>query len=254
MVTIILVNNDGASAADLGGEFKKSGLDELAYEPSSLTSAPKSWPTLNKMISDKKRVVVFVPSLSTSNDYPYLMNEWDFVWETAYESTSPSNFSCEPDRPSSMKGQTASVSASNQLPLMNHFLYSNDLEIFNIQYPNSSYVSTTNAASGGVGNLGSTASKCQKAWGRQPTFILVDFFNRGPAIDTVDKLNNVTSPQGRTSISTSPASSDASTIDGVFKGLVQLANSAKSGSNPTMGNWVWVGGNWGSILGGGLAL
>lgn len=255
MVTIILVNSGGASAAELGAEFKTAKLNDLAYEPASLTSAPTSWPTLQKMIDDKKRLVVFVPSLTTSSDYPYLMDEFDFIWENPYDVSSPSKFSCDPDRPDSVKGQLSTALSSNQLPLMNHFLYSDDLAVFDIQYPNASYVATTNAPSGGVGNLGSTASKCQKAWsGRQPTFILVDFFNRGPAIDTVDKLNNVTNAVGRTSISTSASTSDGSTVNGVFKGLAQLANSAKSGTAPSMGNWVWVGGNWGSILGGGLAL
>ncbi|KAJ5171811.1 hypothetical protein N7492_004404 [Penicillium capsulatum] len=255
VVTIIIVNSDSASAAELGGEFEKAKLNDLAYEPTSLTSAPTSWPTLQKMIDDKKRLVVFVASLTTSSDYPYLMSEFDFVWENPYDVTSPSNFSCDPDRPSSVQGQLSSALSSKKLPLMNHFLYSDDLAIIDVQFPNSSYVATTNAASGGVGNLGSTASKCKEAWGgRQPTFILVDYFNRGPAIDTVDKLNNVTKAVGRTSVSTSAATSDGATINGVFKGLVQLANSAKSGSTPSMGNWVWAGGNWGNILGGGLAL
>lgn len=208
------------------------------------------------MINDGKRLVVFVASLDTSTSYPYLMNEFDFVWENNYDVTSPFNFSCEPNRPSWLSGQLSTALSSNRLPLMNHFLYSNDLSSLGIEYPNASYVSTTNAPSGGVGNLGSTAARCKKAYGgRQPTFILVDFFNRGPAIETVDNLNNVSFGVGRKSHSTSSAnsSSDGSTINNVFKGLVDLAESAKSGSTPTLGNWIWVGGNWGSVLGGGIS-
>lgn len=257
MVTILLVNSDGATASELNTEFTTANITDYAYEPSSLTSAPSSWPTLQTMIDDGKRLVVFVASLASSTSYPYLMDEFTFVWENPYDVTSPSNFSCQPNRPSSVAGQLSTALSSNRLPLMNHFLYSNDLSIINVQYPNSSYVATTNAPSGGVGNLGSTAARCKKEWGgRQPTFILVDFFNRGPAIDTVDSLNGVTTSAGRSSLSKSSgsSSSDGSTINNVFKGLVELADSAKSGTIPTMGNWIWVGGNWGSVLGGGISL
>lgn len=208
------------------------------------------------MIDDGTRLVVFVADVTSNTEYPYLMSEWDYVWENNYDVSSPSNFSCDPSRPAELAGSLSTALSSSKLPLMNHFLYSDDLAILDISYPNSSYVSTTNAASGGVGNLGSTASKCQQAYGgRQPTFILVDFFNRGPAIDTVDKLNNVTNAVGRTSLSTASitSSSDGSTINGVFSQLVSLAESAKSGSVPAFGNWVWVGGDWG-LLGGGISL
>jgi hypothetical protein len=255
VVTIILVNSDSASASELGAEFKTANITNYAYEPDSLTTAPSSWPTLQTMINSGKRLVVFATPLTTSTDYPYLMSEFDFVWENNYDVTSPSNFTCEPDRPTSLSGSISTALSSSRLPMMNHFLYSTDLAILDIEYPNASYVSTTNAPSGGTGNLGSTATKCKTAYGgRQPTFILVDFFNKGPALDTVDSLNNVTNAVGRTSVSsTSTSSSDGSTINNVFKGLVELASSAKSGASTSMGDWVWAGGNWNSILGGGIS-
>ncbi|KAJ5584191.1 uncharacterized protein N7459_003991 [Penicillium hispanicum] len=256
VVTILLVNSDSATASDLNTEFTTANITDYAYEPSS-TSAPSSWPTLQTMIDKGKRLVVFVASIDYSSDYPYLLDEWTYMWENPYDVTSPSNFSCTPNRPSEVANDVSTALSSNRLPLMNHFLYSNDLSVINVEYPNVSYVSTTNGPSGGVGNLGSTATKCKNAWnGRQPTFILVDFFNTGPAIDTVDSLNNVTNAVGRSSVSTSAStsSSGASSINGVFKDLVELASSAKSGATPSMGNWIWVGGNWGSILGGGISL
>ncbi|KAJ5832946.1 hypothetical protein N7474_001257 [Penicillium riverlandense] len=158
--------------------------------------------------------------------------------------------------PPAVAGDISKALSSDRLPLMNHFLYSEDLSFIGVEYPNASYVSTTNAPSGGVGNLGSTATKCKSAWGgRQPTFILVDFFNKGPAIDTVDSLNNVTNAVGRPSgsASNSTHSSAGSTTGNVFTALVHLAKSARSGATPSIGNWVWVGGNWGSLLGGGIS-
>lgn len=256
VVTIILVNSDSASASELGAEFKTANITNYAYEPDSLTTAPSSWPTLQTMINSGKRLVVFATPLTTSTDYPYLMSEFDFVWENNYDVTSPSNFTCEPDRPSSLSGSISTALSSNRLPMMNHFLYSTDLAILDIEYPNASYISTTNAPSGGTGNLGSTATKCKTAYGgRQPTFILVDFFNKGPALDTIDSLNNVTNAVGRTSVSSpsTSSSSDGSTVNNVFKGLIELASSAQSGASTSMGDWVWAGGNWNSILGGGIS-
>lgn len=201
--------------------------------------------------------MVFVASLSSNTGAPYLMDEFSYIWENPYDVTSPSNFSCNPDRPSSVKNDISAAVTSNRLPLMNHFLYSTT--ILDIQYPNSSYVATTNAPSGGTGNLGDAATKCKQAYGRQPAFILVDFFDKGPAIDTVDKLNGVSSPVGRKDLKSSSSNgstqtSSASTYSNVFRGLVEVAQKARSGANPSMADWVWVGGDWGSLLGGGITL
>lgn len=58
----------------------------------------------------------------------------------------------------------------------------------------------TNANSGAVGNLGDSAKECTTAFGKPPNFLLVDFFDQGNAIETVDKLNGVT-PVGRRDVS-----------------------------------------------------
>ncbi|EAW10439.1 uncharacterized protein ACLA_049110 [Aspergillus clavatus NRRL 1] len=256
VVTILLVNSDNASASQLNSEFVAAGIVDYAYTPSS-TSAPSSWPTLQTLINNKTRLMVFVASLSSNTGAPYLMDEFSYIWENPYDVTSPSNFSCNPDRPSSVKNDISAAVTSNRLPLMNHFLYSTT--ILDIQYPNSSYVATTNAPSGGTGNLGDAATKCKQAYGRQPAFILVDFFDKGPAIDTVDKLNGVSSPVGRKDLKSSSSNgstqtSSASTYSNVFRGLVEVAQKARSGANPSMADWVWVGGDWGSLLGGGITL
>lgn len=246
---MLLVNSDGATTSELNDEFKSADIVDYAYTPSSQSSG--SWPTLQKLIDDNKRLVTFVASLEGSNSAaPYLMSEWDYIFENPYDVTSPANFSCTPDRPSSVKGDLSA--ATKYMPLMNHFLYSTT--VLDIEYPNSSYVSTTNAPSGGEGNLGDAADQCKQAWGRQPTFILVDFADKGPAIDTVDKLNNVKNPVGRKNTTSPAVTSGASASSNVFKGLLELAAKAKSGANPGMGAWVWVGGDWGGLLGGGLTL
>lgn len=249
VVTVLLVNSDGASAADINSNYKSAGLDKYVYKH----QASGSWPTLQKMIDDGTRLVTFVTAVdSSTTETSYLLDEWSYIFENSYDVTSSSQFSCTPDRPDSAKGNAVAAIQSGKLPFMNHFLY--QTAILDIETPNASYVGTTNAPSGGTGNLGDTATKCTQEYGRQPSFILVDFFNEGPAIDTVDKLNNVTSPVGRKELSSSQTSG-GSTYSNVFKGLVQMVNQAKSGTNPpSTADWIWVGGDWGSLLGGGISI
>ncbi|MCJ1223533.1 hypothetical protein MMC12_000175 [Toensbergia leucococca] len=149
------------------------------------------WPTLNTLILNSTRLVTFIASLDpTSNTVaPYLLDEFTFVFENPYDVTSPLNFSCVADRPPAVQGYTATALESGRMPLMNHFL--DTQESFGIEVPDVTNITMTNAPAGPVGNLGSAAVNCTTQYGRAPTFILVDFFDQGPAISTVDKLNNI---------------------------------------------------------------
>jgi hypothetical protein len=202
VVTILLVNSDNAPAATLGAQFASSGIDKHAYKPpsssSSSSSIPPTWPTLQSLISNQTRLLTFVASLSQpSPQYPYLMDEFTYIFENAFENTSPANFSCAPDRPNDL-ATPQQASQSGRMFLMNHFLYS--VQAFNIQSPNSSYVNVTNAQTG-VGSLGKQISECGKTYSKNPNFVLVDFFNVGPAIASVDSANGVTGAVGRKSVS-----------------------------------------------------
>jgi len=88
-----------------------------------------------------------------------------------------------------------------------------------------------------------------------PSFLLI-FFDQGPAIDTVDNLNNVNSPVGRTPVpdTNSQATSSGSLSSGVLSGLVNLVAQVKNGASPSVGNWISVGGDWGSLGNGGISL
>ncbi|KAK8219685.1 hypothetical protein M8818_000659 [Zalaria obscura] len=202
VVTILLVNSDDASASELQAQYATAGIEQYAYTPESTTSAPSEWPTLQTLINNGTRLLNFVASLDASSNTvaPYLMDEFTFIFENNYDNSSPSNFSCTANRPASVNGDTESALEQNLMPLMNHFLYST--QILGIETPDTDALNTTNAPSGGEGNLGDTAANCTTAYGRPPTYILVDFFNVGPAITTVDNLNNVTNPTGRTNVST----------------------------------------------------
>ena len=201
VVTILLVNEADASASDLAAAYQEAGITtSLAYTPSASTSGKQDWPTLKTLINRGARLLNFISSLSDNSGAPYLMNEFTFIFENPYDVTSPSDFSCEANRPSNVANNTQQALSDGMMPLMNHFLYNNSG--LGIQIPDNTYVSTTNAPGGGIGNLGTAASRCKQTYGRAPTYILVDFFNVGPSISTVDRMNGVTAPVGRISVST----------------------------------------------------
>lgn len=195
VVTVLIVNSDDATASDIGAQFSTSGIDKYAYTPPS-TSVPKTWPTLESLISNGTRLMTFVASLKeTSSQYPYLMDEFTYIFENDFENESPTNYTCTPNRPT---GLTTS-STGGRMFLMNHFLYSTQL--FGIQQPNNTYVNITNAETG-LGSLGTRLNNCTTVYSKAPNFVLVDFFNVGPAIKSVDAANGVTSATGRKSVTT----------------------------------------------------
>ena len=194
VITILLVNSDNAAASDLNSQFAAAGIVPYAYSPASATAPPTSWPTLNDLIVSGKRLVTFVADIVPSSAAPYLLNQFAFVFENPWSVTSAFNFSCLPERPAVVQGQTQAAVQSERLPLMNHFL--SVKQAFGIQVPDIGNILSTNAESGPPGNLGDASARCTTAFGRAPTFVLVDFFDQGSAIDVVDRLNGIT-PLGR---------------------------------------------------------
>lgn len=202
VVTILVVNSDGATANTLHQQFVAADITQYTYTPPQTTAAIKVWPTLQSLIANNTRLITFVadidPSTTQAANAQYLLNEFTFVFENPFENTSATNFSCVPDRPLAVRGETSEAVATGRLSLVNHFL---DISLaFGIAVPDIANAHLTNANSGVVGNLGDSAKACATAFGKQPNFLLVDFFDQGNAIETVDKLNGIT-PVGRTDVS-----------------------------------------------------
>ncbi|KAI1191107.1 PLC-like phosphodiesterase [Nemania serpens] len=190
VVTLLIVNSDGQSTAQFGSIFESSGISKYGYTPTG-----NGWPTLQSMIDANMRLVTFIASITASSTYPYLLSEFDHVFETAFEITSLSGFNCTLDRPSSQASAAAALSAG-LLPLMNHFA-DKDLGS-SILIPDIDDIVTTNSPSTAtLGALGLHAQTCRSQWGFKPTFVLVDFFSEGPSIKTADVMNDITNPVGR---------------------------------------------------------
>jgi hypothetical protein len=203
VVTVLLVNSDTFTAIELHQQFVTANLSTYGYVPPQNTVAIQTWPTLQDLIANNTRLITFVadldPSTTIAANAPYLLNEFTFIFENPFQVTDAANFSCTADRPAAVHGNTAAAVASGRLSLVNHFL---DLqEPFGIVVPDVANAKLTNANSGVVGNLGTSASQCAQAFGKQPNFLLVDFFDQGPAITTVDQINGII-PVGRAAAST----------------------------------------------------
>jgi hypothetical protein len=252
VVSILLVNSDKATAGDLAAEFTKSGITEYSYTPPSSTAPQTTWPTLQNLISANTRLMTFVASLDPNQvdgTNAYLMDEFTFIFETAFENSDPNKFTCTTDRPSGLRGQTAQAVSSGRMPLQNHFLY--DTQLFGIEAPDEANITSTNAPADKPGNMGDAAKDCQTEWGKAPVFILVDFFDQGPAIATVDELNGITSPVGRTPAPAKDVKSGAaSSAHALPKSLVSLVKQFRDGAKPSIGAWIWAGADWSQTFGG----
>ncbi len=252
VVSLLLVNADDATPGDLAAEFTRSGITEYSYTPPSSTAPQLTWPTLQDLISANTRLMTFIASMDPNrvdSTNAYLMDEFTFIFENSFQNTDPSNFSCTADRPSALRGQTAAAVSSGRMPLQNHFLY--DSQLFGIETPDEANASNTNAPAGRPGNMGDAAEACRTEWAKPPVFILVDFFDEGPAIAAVDELNRVTASVGRT---LPPAretrNSGASSSRTLPKSLLTLVNQVKNGANPGLGAWIWAGADWSKTWGG----
>ena len=230
VVTLVLVNMDSVQATELQAEYSKADLAHYGYVPRVIDQAPppssefnKTWPTLADMIDKGGRLVSFVNPLTPDvANVPYLLNEFDFVWENQYAVMDPAKFSCTPDRPSN----TTTISEARQsgkLFLMNHMLYRQ--QAFGIQTPDDRNVADTNSWDG-PGGFGTHLLSCGNELGRQPTFVLVDFFNVGPAITSVDNVNGINRPLGREYVNTE-------VVDGE-QAKKMLNRTTKAGGSPTL--------------------
>jgi hypothetical protein len=214
VVTLVLVNSATAPVDKFGEVFSASGISSYGYVPEQAidvlaeaegngTTTTTSWPSLREMIDANKRLVVFLTNISPSPDHPYLLDEFQHVFETAYEVTSPDDFSCTIDRPSSVSGGNVSDAvARGMMGCVNHFAYSSVTE--GISVPDLGAIETVNGGwkggngrDGGKGKdrggLGWHMDLCVTGeWqGKRPNFVLVDFWDRGDVLDVGDRLNGV---------------------------------------------------------------
>jgi hypothetical protein len=112
-----------------------------------------------------------------------LLTEFNYVFETPYNNRNESSFSCTIDRPPKPDNP------SEMMYVMNHFLYGTlQLGQMTVEIPQKGTANVTNSD----GSLLKQAQACTQAFGRQPNFLEVDFYNLGDTLKIAAQLNNVT--------------------------------------------------------------
>lgn len=166
VVTVILECN--VSADDVEAKMIQSGLMNYVYEHQLGTA----WPTLQSMIDNNSRCVVFsdVDDASASQAWYHYM--WTNMVETHFSNHDISDFSCDFNRGDSI----------NDLFILNHFV-------------TSSITGTGLEAESEVVNSNpffiNRALQCQQEKLKFPNFVTVDFVELGDSKLVVDQLNGI---------------------------------------------------------------
>ncbi|KAF2866944.1 PLC-like phosphodiesterase [Massariosphaeria phaeospora] len=175
VIAIIMGNDDRVSPTTYIEPFNNSGLLPHLYVAPNTTMTVKQWPTLSEMIIHDKRVVVMLDYLANQTQVPWLLDEFNYLWETPFSPTDAA-FPCTQQRP---PDQTEAVSLS-RMYMANHNL-NVDVpfrEGKGLLMPALALLHQVNAVSGD-GSLGHAVHGCTTEWGRPPNWLLVDHYNRG---------------------------------------------------------------------------
>ncbi|RDA83846.1 hypothetical protein CP532_1200 [Ophiocordyceps camponoti-leonardi (nom. inval.)] len=244
VVTLLIVNADNVSPREIGAAFQRTGLDRIAFRAPATAPAP-TWPTLQTMISQGTRLVAFVTNMATTAEAPFLIPEFDHIFETGFEITQLDGFNSTLDRPRRL-GDGPSAVKAGFMGLVNHFKYqtigtgllkslAKSVGISaNIMVPDADNAKIVNSPSTSTtGSLGRHLEECRAQWGGQaPTFVLVDFWDVAGPLEAVDALNGLGygSASGRTVVAPGPVTAAAGRGGGcgVFDVAVLLAVSASA--------------------------
>lgn len=165
IVTIIL--ECYVTANDIEDEINQAGLSNYLYTHNA------AWPTLQSMIDNDNRLVIFTDvddASSSQNWYHYV---WDYAVETHYSVSTINNFTCDFNRGDPL----------NDLFIFNHFV--TDATLGYGLYTESNDVNANPF-------FINRALDCQTQTNKFPNFVTVDYYELGDGLDVVDHLNGVT--------------------------------------------------------------
>jgi hypothetical protein len=115
---------------------------------------------------------------------PYLLDEFNYFFETPFDTVDPNFAECTMDRRNKVDGDGRS-----SMYLVNHFL---DVDVLNtnVLVPDRTDAARTNAATGS-GSIGAQANLCLGTWSRWPNVVLVDYFDQGNPLAAQNSMNGV---------------------------------------------------------------
>ena len=166
VITIIL--ECYVSANDIEDEINQSGLSNYLYTHNA------TWPTLQNMIDNDNRLVIFsdVDDASSSQDWYHYV--WEYAVETHYSVGNINDFTCDFNRGDPL----------NDLFIFNHFV--TDATLGYGLYNESNNVNANPF-------FINRALNCQTQTNKFPNFVTVDYYELGDGLAVVDQLNGVTS-------------------------------------------------------------
>ncbi|KAH8929386.1 hypothetical protein BT69DRAFT_1311196 [Atractiella rhizophila] len=192
--TLLFTNPESVALSTWDQAFVDSGIKPLTYVPPKYPLKSSEWPTLGSMIDSGKKVVVFMDYGANTNAYPYILPEFDFMWEPPFSVTDPS-FPCKVDRIS------GSLSVQDHLYMINHNL---NVKLISLPFRNSSAVAQdmlsrgvplsalTGASTSPLGLSARAADDDVVELQKRATEVLVpDFFNAGTTNSQASILSNV---------------------------------------------------------------
>ena len=166
VITIIL--ECYVTANDIEDEINQSGLSNYLYTHNTV------WPTLQNMINNDNRLVIFSDiddASSSQNWYHYV---WEYAVETHYSVGNINDFTCDFNRGDPL----------NDLCIFNHFVTNATLG-----YGLYNESNDVNANPFFINR----ALNCQTQTNKFPNFVTVDYYELGDGLAVVDQLNGVTS-------------------------------------------------------------
>jgi hypothetical protein len=164
IVTIIL--ECYVTANDIEDEINQSGLSNYLYTHNTV------WPTLQNMIDNNSRLVVFTDEDDASSSQNWYHYVWDYAVETHYSVGTINDFTCNFNRGDPL----------NDLFIFNHFVTD-----ANLGYGLYNESNDVNANPFFI----TRAQNCQNQTNKFPNFVTVDYYELGDGLTVVDELNNL---------------------------------------------------------------
>lgn len=163
IISIILESYTTSTAVE--EDLNSVGLMDYLFS----FDANMGWPTLQTMIDNNKRLVIFSEAdngESNQNWYHYI---WDYATETHFSNKAIDEFSCDFNR----------GDPNNELFILNHFI-TNDLGVG---------VEAEAEAANANPFFINRVLQCQEETGKFPNFVAVDFYELGNCFEVVEALN-----------------------------------------------------------------
>lgn len=169
VVTVLLTNGDNLKMNEFDTAFTTSGIKKYVYTPPSTNLAIDKWPTFGDLISSGQRLVVFMDYGADPTNFPYILDEFAYFFETPFDTTDPNFAQCKIDRP-------PNANADGRMYAVNHNL---DVDIFSILVPDRDNIGKTNAATGNPSSIMTQSNLCNGIYKRYPRAVLLDYVDSG---------------------------------------------------------------------------